>query len=135
MGSAHQDDPEILAWLYDACMTVFRFKKYSTSRWLTVGCCCRTLIASLALGLHRLHELCIIDPKVGNYYLNGFSTLTPSMRRFCVVAALASRSTEALGLAVLDDDRAVRQILSYESILEEEMHWLTMLPEPVWHLL
>ena len=132
VGPAHQDDPEILSWLYDACMTVFRFKKYSTSRWLTVGCCCRTLIASLALGLHRLHELCIMDPKVGNYYyLNGFATLTPSMRRFCVVAALASRSTEALGLAVLDDDRAVRQILSYESILEEEMHWLKMLPEPV----
>ena len=132
---AYKDDQDILTWLYDAVMTAFRFKKYSTSRWLTVGSSCRTLLASLALGLDRLHEVCILDPKVSNYYLNGFSKLSTDMRRFIVVAALSSRPAEALGISVLEDDRAVRQIVTYENILAEEMNWLKGGPEPVWQLL
>ena len=132
---AFRDDPELLNWLYNAIMTVFRLKKFSTSRWITVGCCCRTLSAALALGLKRLHQMCIDDDKVGNHYISGFLKLTPEMTRFSVVAAISSRPTEALGLAVLEDDRAVRQIESYESILADEMVWMTNLGEPVWRLL
>ena len=132
---ACKDDPDIIPWLYNALMTVFRFKKFSTSRWLTVGTSMRTLIAACALGIRHLHQFTIEDPQVSQYYLSGFKNLSGPMRHLAVVAALSSRPTEALSLAMLEDDRAVRNIENYESILADEVHWLQQLSLPVWRLL
>ena len=132
---ACQHDEEIMPWLYSACMTVFRFKKFSSSRWITIGSCLRTLVAALALGLMRLVQVTLEDPKVSSYYLGGFKKLSAAMRRFCAVAAISSRPTEALSLAMLEDDRAVRNIVSYEACLKGELEWMEQLGEPVWLLL
>ena len=59
------------------------------------------------------------DPKVGTYYLGGFSKLTTPIVRFSAVAAIASRPTEALSLAVLEDDKTARNIGAYEACLQE----------------
>ena len=75
------------------------------------------------------------DDKVGSYYLGGFSKLSGPMRYFCVVAAISSRPTEALSLALLEDDRAVRNVEAYEACLHEEMDWMQNLTLPVWELL
>ena len=56
------------------------------------------------------------------------------MSRFSVVAAISSRPTEALGVCVLEDDRAVRNICTYEGILQDEIDWMHNLSEPVWRL-
>ena len=52
--TAFRDDHEIMLWLYHSMMTVFRFKKYSASRWISIGCIMGTLVASCALGLREL---------------------------------------------------------------------------------
>ena len=135
MNRAYRDDAEIMPWLYNACMTVFRFKKYSSSRWISIGSSLRTLVAACALGIRYLYQFTIDDPKVGTYYLGGFKRLTAPMRLFSVVAAISSRPTETLSLAVFEDDRAVRNIEAYEGHLQEEIDWLQNLNEPVWHLL
>ena len=132
---AFKDDPDIISWLYNALMTVFRFKRFSTTRWITVGSSMRTLVAACALGIRDLHHFTIVDPQVGKYYLGGFKNLSGPMRHLAVVAALSSRPTEALSLAMLEDDRAVRNIGSYEGILTEEVDWLQQLSMPVWQLL
>ena len=132
---ACKDDPDIIPWLYNALMTVFCFKRFSTSRWITVGSSMRTLIAACALGIRHLHQVTIEDPHVGTYYLSGFKNLSGPMRHMAVVAALSSRPTEALSLAMLEDDRAVRNIDNLEGILTEEMNWLQQLSLPVWQLL
>ena len=93
----------------------------------------RTLVAACVLGLRRLHHYTLDDPKVGTYYLGGFSKLTAPMVRFSAVSAIASRPTGALSLAVLEDDRAVRNIGAYEACLQDEMDWMQNLGEPVWH--
>ena len=90
VNSAYRDDAELLPWLYNACMTVFRFRQFSSSRWITVGCSLRTLIAACALGIRRLHQVTVDDPTVGTYYLGGFSKLTSPILRFSVVAAMYS---------------------------------------------
>ena len=42
---AYKEYKELQPFLYNACLTVFRFKKFSTSRWFTVGSSMRTLLA------------------------------------------------------------------------------------------
>ena len=127
MSRAFKDDEEIMPWLYSACMTVFRFKKFSSSRWITIGCCLRTRVAACALGLRRLVQVTLDDPTVSSYYLGGFRKLSAAMRRFSVVAAISSRPTEALSLAMLEDDRAVKNIGSYEACLKGELDWMAQL--------
>ena len=46
-----QNDPDLWDKLTFALLQVMRFQKYSESRWLTIGCSMRTLVASLLLGL------------------------------------------------------------------------------------
>ena len=132
---AYKDDTDILEWLYNACLTVYRFKKFSSSRWISIGSCLRTLIASCALGIRELHKMTIEAPGVGSYYLGGFSRLNGALRHVSVVAALSSRPTESLALTVLEDDRAVRNIQDYEDTLQDEMEWLQTIGELVWDLL
>ena len=134
VGTAHRDDPEIMLWLYNSMMTVFRFKKYSAGRWISVGCSLRTLVASCALGLRELHQA-TIDAGASTYYLGGFRKLTGNMRLFSVITAIASRPTEALSLMMLEDDRAVRLIEEYEGCLSEEMQWMAHISDPVWEML
>ena len=134
VGSAFRDDPDIMIWLYHSMMTVFRFKKYSAGRWISVGSSLRTLVASCALGLRELHQF-TLDAGASSYYLGGFERLTGNMRFFSVVASIASRPTEALSLMMLEDDRAVRLVEAYEACLNEEMDWMANITEPVWQML
>ena len=134
VGTAFREDPEIMQWLYHSLMTVFRFKKYSAGRWISVGCSLRTLVASCALGLQELHKA-TLDAGASSYYLGGFKKLSGNMRLFSVIAAIASRPTESLSLMMLEDDRAVRLIDEYESCLRDEMHWMANISEPVWEMM
>ena len=68
VGTAFRDDPDIMIWLYHSMMTVFRFKKYSASRWISIGCSLRTLVASCALGLRQLYQF-TLDDGASTYYL------------------------------------------------------------------
>ena len=114
-------------------MIVFRFRQFSSSRWITIGCSLRTLIAACALGIRRLHQLTVDDPKVGTYDLGGFGKLTSPMLRFNVVAAIYSRPTEALSLAVLEEDRAVRNLKVYEAHLQHEIDWTMGVDAASWN--
>ena len=55
-----------------ACMlSVFRFQRFTDSRWCTIGDSCRSIVASLALGLGGLVESIRSDPKASDYYIRG----------------------------------------------------------------
>ena len=134
VSTAFRDDPEIMLWLYHSMMTVLRFRKYSASRWISIGCSMRTLVASCALGLRELHQF-TLDDGAPTYYLGGFQKLSGPMRYFTVLAAISSRPTEARSLAVLGNDRAVRNVEACEACLQEEMDWMHNRSEPVGQML
>eukprot|EP00971_Amphidinium_carterae_P297233 5904996-Amphidinium_carterae.2 len=77
-------------WTSDVAVVVLgcmRWQKYSDSRWLTVGSCSRSLVASLLAGVLSLVSYVQRDPQVSLYYLNGFDRLSRSVREFVAVAS------------------------------------------------
>ncbi len=50
------------------CMS---FRKYTDSRWTAVGDSCRSLTASISLGLRAFLQDCHADKKCSKYYLVG----------------------------------------------------------------
>ena len=49
--SANNPEADLVGKLYTAMLSTFQTKKFTDSRWLTIGDSCRTLVASWALGL------------------------------------------------------------------------------------
>ena len=97
--SAYKSDRGLLHSLYSACLTVFRFKKFSSSRWLTIGTSMRTLVTACALGLRGLLAFTLADPCVSSYYIGGFSRLTGPMLQYAAIASVAYRPCKALSMA------------------------------------
>ena len=135
VSAAYSTDEDLISFLYTACLSVFRFKQFTHSRWLTVGTSMRTLVASCALGLQGLWRWTTSDPAVSMYYLGGFIRLSLPMLRYGVIASIASRASECLALDLLEDDRAVRQICVYEATVQDELNWIARLPTGVWDVL
>ena len=122
-------------YFLDQAFASYSLSDLGHSRWLTIGTSMRTLLAALALGLHRLHAVTLADPLVGSWYIGGFNRLTPAMIRYAVIAAVASRPSESLSVALLEDDRAVMNIDSYEAQLREELEWVYSVDLQVFQLL
>ena len=57
------------------------------------------------------------------------------MIRYAVIAAVASRPSGSLSVALLEDDRAVMNIDSYEAQLREELEWVYSVDLQVFQLL
>ena len=97
-------------------ITLFRFVKFTHSRWLTVGLTCRYLLRSLLVGLEAIVEAVIQDPRIKSKgYIRGARRLRGNRRDFVVQAALASSVTDAPLRMLLADDRLAKQVDIYKS--------------------
>ena len=100
---------------------VFRFRKFTESRWVTVGEACRRLIASQMVGLPGLVDLIRKDEHASDYYIHGYwVNMNSSALRFAVLAGLASRPVDALLLEILKDNRLAGRLDALELCMEEE---------------
>ena len=123
-----QHDPSIYDFLYSSILSVWRFRKFTRGRWLTVGSSMRTLVASCLLGLRGIYKATVDDPKVSLFNLNGFSRLSESMLYFATVACVAPRAVEAVQVELLEDDRALVHFDALEAAALDELVWMDKLP-------
>ena len=70
------DDPAELSRITSCVISVWRFKKFTDSRWCTLAESCRSLVASLLLGLSTLVNSLLHSEVVSHYYLGGFQRLS-----------------------------------------------------------
>ena len=87
--------PDVMETISSALLGVWHFMRFSDSRWITVGCSRRTLVASLLTGLESLVAFIREDSASSDYHIAGFARLSPDMKKFCAAASLASFVTDA----------------------------------------
>ena len=117
------------------CMlSVFRFQRFTDSRWITIGESCRSLVASLALGLSGLVHLVRADPRASDYYISGFAGLDEPVLRYAIVASVVANVCDGFLLALLEDDRVGRRCQELKDILLEDLQWVASLRDSFWHL-
>lgn len=132
--SALLDTPDWLDLLSTCLLSTFRIRKFTESRWLTVGACSRTMVASLFLGMDSL--IAFIEEKGASlFYLNGYKRLGAEHKRFLVKASMVSRVSEAMLEAVLEDPRVAVTHDHLCHSLAEELLWLTSAPLHLWQSL
>ncbi len=63
-----QAESDVVSTIYGLFLYVFRFKKFTDSRWVTVGDSCRSLVAALELGLALVVQLIRAIPETSELY-------------------------------------------------------------------
>ena len=83
---------------------------FPDSRYLTMGCSCRTVIAGFLTGISSLVRYSRQVKKCSEYYIHGFDRMTPEVVAVAMLAAVSSSPCEALNLKLLEDDRVMLQL-------------------------
>ena len=91
ISEAHRGSEGLLENVSSCMVCVFRFRKFSDSRWITVGQGCRSLLAGLGVGLRGLASVIRQSPLASDYYIHGFGQLSEEVLRYAAVAGLASK--------------------------------------------
>ena len=68
-------------------IAVFRFHKFTYSRWMAIALAARSLVGAMTLGLSHLVSSVRASPHTSDYYIGGFEKLDVSALRHSVVAA------------------------------------------------
>ena len=116
-------------------LTLWRFRKHSASRWVSVGCACRTLTAGLLTGLECLVLDIVEDPAESNFHISGFKKLQQEHRHFVVLAALASYPSDTCLRMLLEDSRMILRHGDIVWAVAEEVQYVAALSENTWSAL
>jgi len=115
-----------------ALLSLWRFEKFSESRWVTVGASCRSLVAGLLTGLPSLIATIRQDPKASDFHLHGVERLTAAAKQFIVRAAISSHVSDAGLRALMEDSRVAMRLPALKECVQEEMQWLADVGGSVW---
>ena len=89
--ASYCEDPSLLEDLSGSLLSLWKFKPFTDSRWMTVGRACRAITAGFLTGLGQLGDDIIKDPSESSYFISGFRRLVdPVAQEFVVVASLTS---------------------------------------------
>ena len=107
---------------------LFKFRKFTDSRWATVVDASRMMIVADRVGLDGVVSMARADPTSSDYYMHGYTRLGDEERRLVVVAGLSSHVPDAVLLQLLEDDRLCRVASLAIDSAEVELAWLENLP-------
>eukprot|EP00974_Lingulodinium_polyedra_P049628 4773131-Lingulodinium_polyedra.AAC.1 len=102
-------------------MYMHKWRKFTESRWTSIGATARQLLRSMCVGLESLVALTRDDPLVSDFHLHGFEKLSCDIKMYVACAAVGSYPVEAFMLEVLEDDRLARRLPELKALLDDEM--------------
>ena len=108
-------------------VSLYRFRIFSSTRWLSVGQSCRTLMAGLFVGLDRVVQMVRQDKTMTDYYAHGFSRLDAPMRKYICIAGVSSFLAESVIEQLLEDARVARHVDALSDLVLEEFNFIASL--------
>ena len=131
-GAQEELDQDVVSEISAVLASVWRFTRFSESRWLTVGTSARTLIAGMLTGLADLVAMIRKDKSLSHFYINGFGRLTKDRMGFLITAAMSSRVAESLQAELMQDNRVALRYDELWRAMTQELRWLIDVDEQVW---
>lgn len=126
---------DFISRLHTVIMSVWKFTKFTESRWLTVGARARSFVCGFFLGRSDLVGEISSNPQNSLFYLNGFKRMGADRRHGMVQAALVSWIPEPALAERLEDARAALVYNELWQALAKHMTWLVTLPSYIWETL
>ena len=117
---------------YYCLAALWRFTKFSSGRWLSVGSACKGIARAILSGIDRVVQLVQDDTVESSFFINGWSDLGADGREFSFVAHMAAGPCDVLLQQPLQDNRVAARLDFLEAAALDAMDKLTKLPEHVW---
>lgn len=131
----HKDREGLLDLLGTLLLKAWSFRRWSESRWLSLGSCCRSVMLSLFLGLESLVQF-VLDAGESRFHLGGFcDNLTAQVREFICVVSVSSRVPDSVLAVLVRDDRVPLVLQEIDAEIDLELTWVASLPDEVWRQL
>jgi hypothetical protein len=93
---------------------LWRFTKFSESRWISVGSATKRIGCAILSGIDRVVELIQDDPTESNWHINGWSDLGLDGRTFVLTAAVSCCVSDVLLKHMLKDSRLPKTVDTVE---------------------
>lgn len=129
---AAEGSADLMDKLSGLVLYLFRFRKFTQSRWTTLGECSRVLVCAMSVGLIGFVESLRVTPGVSDWHLRGFGRLGDEGKRFVSLCALAASVPDAVLVALLEDDRVAGRVAHFEGLLKHEFGCLANLSTTFW---
>ena len=124
------EDPYLLC--SQCALYLMRWRRFTESRFMSMGTASQGLLGSLAVGLTALVQDAQGLHGASLFHLQGFHRLDKAQKLLMVVLTVVSALTHELLTLVMLDDRLLRQAPDLVQIMEEELtlahHW----PAALW---
>ena len=129
-----EDDEEVFHNLSYCILALWIFRKFSDSRWLSVGTSCRAVVVALLLGLDSVLKYARRHPH-SEEFIHGVDRLTNPVRKFMVLAGMISFVSQTFIVSVLENDAILTHLTELEEQVSGEVAWLVGLALAFWILL
>ena len=104
---ASHEDPT--GSVYDCLFYIFKWRVLNEARFIGSREVCGTIVASLECGMERLVHITRTDPGLATvYHLHGFSGLSTSLKKICVLTAISGWVSESASFVMIEEPRLVR---------------------------
>ena len=130
-----RDDPQAVQMVRTAILGIMRYKKWSESRWVTIGTNCKSIVASLLVGIVDLTNYIRARPRESEWFIKGMDRLQSQERQFFVVAAIVSHLSDSVLCNLLEDGRLTLTIDAVLGELSDEQSFATMIPDAIFEVL
>ena len=126
-------EAEVTEMVVTTLLHIWKFKKFSDSRWLSLGPSCRSVMAALMCGLKPYVTWLLARPGNSRYYLGGFlDYYSKSVAELIGIVATSAFVPDAALASMLDDDRLVHTVSALEADLVHEAEYVAGIAEPIW---
>ena len=128
----HLEGTDCIGLVMNVFLDLWRFRKFTDSRWLQTGTCGRSFTAALLTGIESCVEHIRGDPASSDYFIGGFARLGCPEKAFLAQAAVVSRVSDAVHVLLMEDGRVLSQLDALKEAMEDEMQWMVNLPPFFW---
>lgn len=131
----HMEDENITERITSPLLHLWRFQRFTDSRWLALGDACRSILKATLSGIDGLVAYIRAAPHFSDWHIHGWERMQPSLRFFVAVTGLSSYIPDAFLAAVLEDDRVVQNLAELEAAVEQEVEFVSGLGHGIWQVL
>ena len=108
-----------------ALVSIWEFREWTDSRWLTMGFCSRRMVASMLTGLDNLETMLCGTKHISEYYIKAYTIITDKHRRAMIVGALSSHQSDAVLCGVVADNPVPLNLPTIDAELRAEMEYIS----------
>eukprot|EP00971_Amphidinium_carterae_P341469 6480271-Amphidinium_carterae.2 len=135
VASSWQDKDDLSETVAYCLLYLFRFRSFTESRWLSLGCTAQTLVGALYVGLEVLVQMIRTAPHSSDYYIHGFGKLGVDLKEMLLVTLFPGFVVNAFMGELMEDDRVLLRSERFQAVMSEELSWMLALPRDFWAIM